>query len=369
MAERIGTANIRDVDVRDTLNADGGHVDNKQWSHYSSLADIDEWSRYKPVRSKRLFFSLSEWRDTGYKGEDDQCGFDIPVYESPASLMAALESGDAMWNYLLPDGKVYPFRTGDWRMYNPNAVNPVGDIASYAYLNEEPTGYFFDVNIEVVVSPLESEYNLCLEDIKVRGIKLSDMYLGVYFKKSNGGYIFRTGDTPIGSTGLSTTIQNDSANGGKYTAYMFLSEKPQLDRQQSCVMISINKAGVPFELMAGRVLYIKATSYWNTKTGVVNNISLELHNDTVNQFEFRNIWVNLVKVKSGNNPATGSPKTPIKVNGSYMVGANSDYEIQIDGSYQNIYPQDGYKYWLMAYADNCEAYYTPVEEDPNIMPE
>lgn len=365
----IGGENIRDVDVRDTLNADGGHVDNRQWTRFSSLADIDEWSRYKPVRSKKLFFSLSEWRDTGYKGEDDQCGFDIPVYESPASLMAALESGAAMWTYLLPDGKVYPFRTGDWRMYNPNAVNPVGDIASYAYLKEEPTGYSFDVNIEVVISPLESEYNLCLEDIEVRGIKLSDMYLGVYFKKSNGGYIFRTGDTPIGSLGLSTTIQGGSGSAGEYTAYMFLSEKPQLDEQQDCVMVSLNKAGVPFELKVSKPTFIEAVGYWNKSAGVVSSITLNLHNNTNNWFTFRNIEVNLVKVRSGENPETGDQMTPIKVNVSHMVAPKKNYTVSIEGDYRNIYPQDGYEYWMVAYADNCEAYYMPLEEDPNIMPE
>ena len=367
--EVIGSENIRDVDVRDTLNADGGHVNNNQWTHFSTLADIDEWSRYKPIRDKRLFISLEEWRDSAYKGTNGQCGFDIPVYKSPASLMAGLESGSAMWTYLPPDGKVYPFRTGDWRMYNPNAVNPVGDIADYAYLNEEPTGYFFDVNVDVVISPLESTYNLCLDDIEVMGIKLSDMYLGVYLKKNNGGYIFRTGNTPIGSEGLSTTIQGYSGSAGNYMAYLFLSEKPQLNEQQDCYMVSINKAGIPFKLKVYKPSYIEAVGYWDKSSGVVNNITLNLHNNRTQQFEFRNISVNLVKVATGNNPATGSQMTPIRVNGSYMVGAESDYMVYVDGSYQNIYPQDGYEYWLVAYADNCEAYYMPVDEDPNIMPE
>lgn len=367
--EVIGIENIRDVAVRNTLNRDGGHVDNNQWSHFSSLADIDAWSRYKPIRDKSLFFSLAEWRDSAYKGEDGQCGFDIPVYDSPASLMAGLESGAAMWTYLLPDGKVYPFRTGDWRMYNPNAVNPVGDIANYAYLNEEPTGYFFDVNVEVVISPLESEYNLCLEDLEVRGIKLSDMYLGVYFKKNNGGYIFRTGNTPIGSLGLSTTIQGDSGSAGKYTAYMFLSEKPQLDEQQSCVMVSLNKVGVPFELKVSMPTFVEAVGYWDKSSGVVSNISITMHNNTEKWVTFTGIELNLVKVKSGNDPATGESMTPIKLDVNYGVASKKSYTVYIEGSYQNIYPQDGYEYWMMAYADNCEAYYIPLEEAPDIMPD
>lgn len=233
---------IRDCDVRDTLNYYGGKVANLWPAHYSQRAAINPYSRYKPVPSSVQFFSLAEWLASGYKGADMQCGLTIPSYSTAASLQSALVNGSALWSYHAPNGTTETFRTGDWRGYYPGAINPIGSMASTYILRSETSGFEFDINVDVLVTSEDDDYNLGLADLSVGGVKLSDMYLGVYLVGENKTF-FRTGSTPVGGDGLSVTLKGDSGTPGTYTAYLFLSSKPQLDSLQYATLIGVNKRG------------------------------------------------------------------------------------------------------------------------------
>ena len=364
--DRLPFEDLNHNDIRDTLNAHGGVCDNNEETYYLPTARINPWSRYKPFRDEDLFFTMDEWRNGKYRGENGQCGLDIPVYRDKATLVAALKDGSAMWRYLLPDGKTYPFRRIDFCGYNPNAVNPIGELAPLVYLQVTPQGYFFEINVEVVVSGENADYNLYLGDFEVNGIKLSDMYLGMYLeRKGVGNPLFATGETPVGIDGLSTTIQGDSGSAGEYTAYLFLSELPQtsVGDGQSCTMVSLNKGGIDFQVVQHSKPYIWVSALWNKESGVVSDISLMLVNEYTSQFTFSNIYVNLVKVDKGGNPAEGEPMTPKKYSGSVAVDAKSDNTVYLSGIYTNIFPSDEFDYYIMGYADNTDSHYNQLEEE------
>lgn len=363
--------NLKDSDVRNLLNKFGGVVDNVQQSHYTELNNANEWSRFKPIRSKRIDYTLAEWLErgkTGKFGEDECFGFEIPVFESPASIMRALENGAAMWEYKRPDGKVYPYRTGDWRGYNPEAVNPVGDVVEKVYLQETTTGFYFDVNVDVVVAEMASEYNLCLADFEVNGVRLSDMYLGVYLKRSGGKYYFQTGDRPIGSDGLTTTIKTDNNAMGEYVAYLFLSSKPQTGMGQEADFVSINKGGSVFAIVKDGKPYVFAVGYWRKRDGVVQDIFVDLHNESEHEFIFENITVNLVKVEKGKKPEEGTSMTPIKHGESVKVEPNGYVSVRISGEYTGVFEDEGYDYYMVGYADNVEAHFEMLEEADEGVP-
>lgn len=355
--------NLHHHDIRDTLNAHGGVCDNVEETYYLPTAKINEWSRYKPIRNESLFFSMSEWKDGAYRGTDGQCGFDIPVYTSQAALVAALEDGTAMWTYLLPDGVQYPFRRIDFCGYNPNAENPIGSLATLVYLRQETTGYYFDINVEVVVSGESAEYNLSLDDFSVNGIKLSEMYLGIYLKSKSGlNTVFATGSEPVGSEGMSTTIKSDSGATGEYDAYLFLSEKPQVDSIQDCTMLSLNKEAMTLIIDEHSKPYVYVSALWDKENGAVTDIELTFINPGSSGFTFSSIGVNLVKVAKGENPSTGELMTPIQYSGTVYVESKSSVTEYIDNGYTNIFPEDGYDYYIVGYADGADTHYNQLEE-------
>lgn len=251
----LPTENIRDCDIRATLNANGGKCSNV-WGTRLTKGAINGFARFKPVPSKVREYSLSEWQSSGYKGYNGQCGLDIPYYTTPANLRAALVSGEALWNYEPPMGDPYYIREGDWRMYYPGAVNPIGSMAPSYILRNTTTGYEFDIEVEVQVSSSNSDYNLTLGDLSVNGINLSDMYMGVYMVPESGsGYYFQTADTPVGDEGMSITLKGDSGTTGKYTAYLFLASLPQTGTEQAATFVGLNKRGMQITIKSADTLH------------------------------------------------------------------------------------------------------------------
>ena len=356
-----GEKNIESWGVRNTLNEKGGHTDNRWSSRFADMAKINVWSRYKPVCSKVYFFSLEEWKESGYRGEDGQCGIEIPVFGTLTELTNALKNGSALWKYNAPDGKDYPMRAGDWRLYNEDAVNPIGDLAKAVYLQVQPGGFSFDLNVEVVVDGNNDTYNLTLPELMVNGISLGDMYLGAYLVNGNRSYL-RTGTQPIRSGDVTITMDGDSGMAGKYMAYVFLSSVPQTDEQRSGTMIGINKNGVPFEIKEYVPPYAMASALWDKEAGTVDSIEVLLVNDTGKAYTFTGIVVNLIKVGKGESPEDGEPMTPIYYAGSVEVEAGKRKTVYVTGVYRNIVEEKDVKYYMMGYADGVEPKYSMIEE-------
>ena len=177
----LPNTNLKVSDIRDTLDDNGGFTDDEVSSLFSSSANINMWSKFKPVIHTQLFLD----GDGRWKGMDGKCGITIPTYSSASTLRTALANGSAMWSYTPPTGtQRQPFRIGDFRGYNPHAVNPIGEMADEYMLTSSGTGYEFDIQIEIVVGSQDGEYNLTLGDIEVNGVKLTDMcHVQMWFRR------------------------------------------------------------------------------------------------------------------------------------------------------------------------------------------
>ena len=157
--------NLRYNYIRDTLNMDGGSVTNDFESAFQEAANINPWSKYKPFNCNRAYIGTTDEQLQLLKQE--KIAF-IPVEENrettiyyrygvavlqvqsvydPSLLYGlVLKHGGKGYLYDRPTGGVSsPYRIGDFRLYYPMAINPVG----CTYYNGE----------EVPINGAESDYD------------------------------------------------------------------------------------------------------------------------------------------------------------------------------------------------------------------
>lgn len=251
--ERIPDTSVKLIDIRDTINAFGGSAGNDLTTFFQKN-DMNMWAKYKfTIVPDRPFVD----DDERWQGGDGTCGLDIPEFSSPSRIRSALTGGDADWTYKPPYGTTAaPMRLGDARDYTYQAVCPIGNMASTYILRSTTTGYEFDINVEVVVD--SSDYNLTLDDISIRGVKLKNMYLGAYLVPESGsGYFFGGTSTTIGSkTSLDMTLKGSSGTAGKYSAYVFLSTTSQAGSEQSGYFYGLHKAAQTVTIQSASTLHV-----------------------------------------------------------------------------------------------------------------
>ena len=250
--------------MRDTLNANGGSVSDNFASFFSSSANINMWSKYKPVVSTKLFHTLDEWKGTGdytsrggYLDDSGHCGLSIIEFDSAYTLMDALNNGTADWNYVAPKGgSEEPYRMGDFRGYCPSAYNPTGFIATNGIADAYTDCVSFNIDTGITGY---SDTNLTLNDIKIggdNGAYIVDLYFGVYMRKPSSGAIrFQTATQTIRNGGGDLTVDVDmEGDYGDWQYAPFLSTSYQdgvnikSGRFISCnkplVNINVNSASV-----------------------------------------------------------------------------------------------------------------------------
>lgn len=272
--------NLKGVDVRDTLNANGGSVGDNFTSFFTSGANLDMWSRFKPIVLNLPFINLWDKRTTTdyyYQGSDGKCGLTIPVYYQVSTFKTALTNGlnKTAWSYTPPTGgENAPMRVGDFRRYNPKAINPMSSIPANLIATRSGTSDSVQIDIEVNV-PTGTDYNLGISDFAVDGIKFANMYPGVYLvKKGATSGRFRTSTSKLGTNGqFSVKFPLDYDEGGEYTAYTFLSSKVQGDDEQGdCTLVSIGGTSMTGSAQAvkiqpaGTLFVIGASAYAEANT-------------------------------------------------------------------------------------------------------
>lgn len=113
--EILPTTNLKWDDIRDTLNANGGNVNNSAVTAFQSSANINKWSKYKPVRLNQPFPSY----DTYWKAQNGYCGL-VPA-KCGADWISDIQTLE--WEYELPrGGESESYRLGDYRGYSPKAL-------------------------------------------------------------------------------------------------------------------------------------------------------------------------------------------------------------------------------------------------------
>ena len=310
-------------DIGEVLRDSGVAVDiNKPWTFFSS--DLNMWSKKKPVVKATMFIPMSTWKSTGWKGDDGKCGLTIPTYTSPASLRSAMANGSAGWSYTPPNGtSAQRRRLGDFRGYYTEAVNPVGGMAGSYILRSTTTGYEFDIDIEIVVQT--SDYNLTLGDISVNGVKLTDMYMGVYLLPTSGsGYYWGGTTSKIGSNGeLTMTAKGNSGLTGEFRAFVFLSTASQANGEASGTFISINKPEQIINIASSETMYLINVSAVAVEVGGKQYYyELFIRNNTGASKTFTNIYVRIQHYIDGSWQNEGTAQL-VKSSATVAAGATS----------------------------------------------
>lgn len=160
----IPSQNVNYNDVRDTLAASGGSVNNTMSSLFAEAAKINKWSKYKPVAYPQPFTdNYPNW----YKSGKGDCGYNIVA---SGNIRDSVNAGS--WDYILPQGgESEPFRLGDFRGYNTKAVPFIK--------SQYPKGYIIET---VEKSALPIIYTI---SNNLGSISLSDFDLSNTFDKDN----------------------------------------------------------------------------------------------------------------------------------------------------------------------------------------
>lgn len=128
--EILPTTNLKYDDIRDTLNSAGGSVNNDVASAFKESANINMWSKHKPVKHLKLFPT-----DYNYLKEA-KYSLAIPSMVHPVNNGRLTND---VWQYEIPTIGVDPLRIGDFRNYNPKAIPCITCEfpSSIGYLNGE----------------------------------------------------------------------------------------------------------------------------------------------------------------------------------------------------------------------------------------
>ena len=356
----IGETNITMSLVRDTLSGAGGSVGDNLTSFFTSGANLNKWSKYKPVINPDFtFFDINTWKSEGYKGKDKRCGLAINTYK-PASFMNAISGGESMaWGYNIPYGtSAAPMRLGDFRKYCTTAYNPIGHVVTNGLITSN--GVSFAIDVAIVDS---SETNLTLNDIEVNGVKLTNFYLGVYLW-SRVASRFYTSPNKIGSgSNLNVTIPLSAALSGTYRFVPFLSSLPQItdtvDDGATIISCNIEPREITLEVAAD-MRTATPLGTWNNSNSGITQLSVYLSNNTSSEVTFSNIKVQLRR-STGTSSASSELVTTVSYSGSVKVAAYGSAFVDMpDISHIR---SSSYNYWLAGYADQTtKVVYYEIEE-------
>ena len=211
---QFGTSNIQAVDIRDTINSYGGVADNGLLTFFDSVDDINKWSKWKP------FHYPADFVDDESILRSAHWGLQIDHMSNWGLVTTKWQT---QYVYNKPTGgSNSPYRVGDFRNYNKNAVcffnryesdrSTViagNAVAFLCWFNSPPSG------------------SITLSDIVVGGVSASDCYFGVVAVKDGTTNYYVITDSYKVSTnvqfGVSVTFNTAYEN---WKVYPMLSSTP-----------------------------------------------------------------------------------------------------------------------------------------------
>lgn len=269
------------TDVRSVLGSPSGDV-----GQLCASTAVNMWAKYKPVALAEIvpLRSVAWWRGTSGK-----CGMDIATYNNLTSLFTALSGGLHAWGReMVTGGATAPYRLADFRGYNHNAVNPVGDIGGTSYTIDSTGSITVAFDIEAVGSD-----NITLYDIAIGNTSLSEFYLGVYCYGGTGSVssFYCTSTQKVGSaTSLTIKVEGlTNSYAGSYTLVPFFSSVPlSLNGSASAgVFLSANKSPVGITIGAtGSLVYLYAMGNWANEPHTSVEWSVLATNEGTSSYSF-----------------------------------------------------------------------------------
>ena len=118
----IPTTNVSMADIRDTLNANNGTVDNTLGSFFKDAAKINKWAKYKPVSYKGDFpLNGVQWKGDGSSSVWGML-VNISNAVSASGGYSVYQTPSINYSHILPSGgSSSPYRLHDFRGYYPKA--------------------------------------------------------------------------------------------------------------------------------------------------------------------------------------------------------------------------------------------------------
>lgn len=307
MGNILPNTNLQDHAIRNALNKGGGRTDNEFGSKYRSAAQIDKWSKFKPVVSPKLF--IAEDDEERWRGANGQCGFTIPRADTMASFKSSLEDGSALWSYTPPrGGTTEPMRMGDYRGYNPDAVNPLGDFVTNGISENGSSNAYGDVTFSIdVLDNLEN--NIMYGDISIDGTPLTDFYLGIYAWDNTGKWIYKTNTEPLKlSYNFNVTMPMTT---GDWHIIPFFCSVPQDSiegNEHGGVYVSANVPSKNVSIISSNdKVVFTVYGLWNSNKTYVGNISIAAKNNTSSNRTIDRISVSLYGTRGGVDNNIGEP--------------------------------------------------------------
>lgn len=224
--------NVKAEDIRDTLNAHGGQVTDDLTTFFGVNNGVNFNAKYKPT----VYDGDSPDHDKYWKAYDGLCGFNLDdaTVDHVSGLPGKINGSTNGWVYERPRGGAYgePWRLGDFRLYDPNAVPIVAEATAPAKVQKGT-----DLVIEAVVSQ-DNERSLTVADLGLQGY-----YFGAYIVGS-GSNCVKTASSALSTLAASVTFDTSNFGTGDHTAYVFLS--PGKIASQTTQLVTGTYYTVPF---------------------------------------------------------------------------------------------------------------------------
>lgn len=246
---------LRNHEIRDALNQNGGHCDNVQASLFMN-GNLNWTSKYKPVCHSDVFAD----REIRRKGEDGNCGLVVPVLtnyiELPDFYNEDGSEGMNGWEYIVPDGNPYPMITGDFRGYH-TVVSPFAQGFYVPEKGEMTPNSTLECMIMVGIS---SGTNLAISDIKT----IEGCTFGVYAVQ---GTKYRLA---FGDTNSHVSLPCHDMSLGEWKVYPFFTNSPNKQHGQGVKYYPIPSVGIRFVEMVENTdaIQLQITGYFYAETKV-----------------------------------------------------------------------------------------------------
>lgn len=204
--------NLKWDDIRDTLNSNGGNVTNNVSTAFQNTANINMWSKHKPVTLSSDFPNVnSEW----WKGDDNTCNVVVPIHQlqqtdNVLNFFNKFDNGSLIYRYKVISNNKY--RLGDFAGYYKNATHNVVKV-------DVPTEIKDNLGAAISVQWGFNDNSLRLDDIGVvdgvGGLTyIRNWYLGIVAKWNTGTYGILTESNPCDMSQTVSTFRIEKIKGG-----------------------------------------------------------------------------------------------------------------------------------------------------------
>lgn len=211
--EIIPSSNVLMIDIRDTLNANGGSVGNELTTFFTDDAGINQWSFRKPYSSTADMFKLTDSQIRAIN-----CGFTMKSLTSYSQVPSNMDGEMNGWVYTKPKGgSSSPYRLGDFVGYYPKALPMIQNF----YVPNRASNQFENasVNATAIVSQQDGK-SVSLADLGT----LINGYASVYIKQASGtqSRMYKASNT-LSSGTFDVEVPVDDLTSGEWEVYPFIT--------------------------------------------------------------------------------------------------------------------------------------------------